>query len=266
MNLVHLLGIMTMTIFSLARKHKSRGIWSLTLARRLSTSDGLSTSNTLSTLTSAASSLLQDPSLIPKRGTSNTFPVYDPADPESLIAEVPKMGKLDAQAAIQQSHGVLPKWRDETTAAHRAFLLQQWSSLIKQNAQDLATIMTLEAGKPLAESLGEVNYAASFLDYYAAEAIRPTGAGGGFLAPSPFAASTGAPRGQIMAIQQAIGVTALITPWNFPSAMITRKVGPALAAGCTVVVKPSELTPLSAMALQTLADRAGIPPYVVQIL
>jgi succinate-semialdehyde dehydrogenase/glutarate-semialdehyde dehydrogenase len=257
-----------MTLFSLAGKHKSRGIWSLTLARQLKTSVGLSTStsSTLSTLTSAASSLLQDPSLIPKRGTSNTFPVYDPANPESLIAEVPTMGKLDAQAAIQQSHDVLPQWRDETTAAHRAFLLQQWSSLVKQNSQDLAMIMTLESGKPLAESLGEVNYAASFLDYYAGEAIRPSGAGGGFMAPSSFATSTGAPRGHIMAIQQAVGVTALITPWNFPSAMITRKVGPALAAGCTAVIKPSELTPLSAMALQTLADRAGIPKHVLQIL
>lgn len=127
--------------------------------------------------------------------------------------------------------------------------------------------MTLESGKPLAESKGEVNYAASFLDYYAAEAIRPTSAGGGFIIPTPFVdAARAAPRGQIMAIQQAVGVTALITPWNFPMAMITRKAGPALAAGCTAVVKPSELTPLSAIALKHLAERAGIPSHVFQIV
>jgi acyl-CoA reductase-like NAD-dependent aldehyde dehydrogenase len=137
---------------------------------------------------------------------------------------------------------------------------------MKSNSEDLATIMTLESGKPLAESRGEVNYAASFLDYYAGEAIRATGAGGGFLAPSTFSAPSGAPRGHIMAIQQAVGVTALITPWNFPLAMITRKVGPALSAGCTAVVKPSEWTPLSAIALKNLADRAGIPQNVFQVV
>ncbi len=118
-------------------------------------------------------------------------------------------------------------------------------------------------------------YSASFLDYYAAEATRPTGAGGGFIVPTPFAsppagggATTKAapPKGHVMAIQQAVGVAALITPWNFPLAMITRKAGPALAAGCTAVVKPSDLTPLCAVALKTLADRAGIPPGVFELV
>eukprot|EP00545_Synedropsis_sp_CCMP1620_P009387 CAMPEP_0119008006 /NCGR_PEP_ID=MMETSP1176-20130426/3398_1 /TAXON_ID=265551 /ORGANISM="Synedropsis recta cf, Strain CCMP1620" /LENGTH=400 /DNA_ID=CAMNT_0006960257 /DNA_START=374 /DNA_END=1574 /DNA_ORIENTATION=+ len=122
--------------------------------------------------------------------------------------------------------------------------------------------MTLESGKPLQESLGEVNYGTSFLDYYAAEALRPSGT----ILPTAFAHPDGSPRGQAMAFQQAVGVTGLITPWNFPIAMITRKVGPALAAGCTALVKPSELTPLTAMLLQELADQAGIPEGVVQTI
>ncbi|KAL3917114.1 MAG: hypothetical protein SGILL_004863, partial [Bacillariaceae sp.] len=138
-----------------------------------------------------------------------------------------------------------------------------------QNAQDLATIMTLESGKPLSESLGEVQYARSFLDYFAAEAVRSTSAGGGFLVPTPFSKPNdgggGGPKGHILAVQQAVGVSALIAPWNFPLAMITRKVGPALAVGCTAVAKPSELTPLSAIALKNLADRAGIPSGVFEL-
>jgi succinate-semialdehyde dehydrogenase/glutarate-semialdehyde dehydrogenase len=215
----------------------------------------------------SVSSLLQDPSLVEWQTSSTktfaTFEVINPASPDSVLANIPSM---DAKAAIQESHETLPAWRDETTASARASLLNAWSSLIKSNLEDLATIMTLETGKPLAESRGEVRYAASFLDYYAAEAIRPTGAGGGFLVPSAFETPSGAPRGQIMAIQQAVGVTALITPWNFPMAMITRKVGPALAAGCTAIVKPSEWTPLSAIALKNLADRAGLPPSVFQLV
>lgn len=126
--------------------------------------------------------------------------------------------------------------------------------------------MTLESGKPMAESRGEVSYAASFLDYYAAEAIRSSGAGGGFMVPSPFATPSGGPKGNVLAIQQAVGVCALITPWNFPMAMITRKAGPALAAGCTAIVKPSELTPLSAIALENLAKQADIPADVFQVV
>mmetsp|Transcript_16326 Transcript_16326/g.23818 ORF Transcript_16326/g.23818 Transcript_16326/m.23818 type:complete len:404 (-) Transcript_16326:611-1822(-) len=126
--------------------------------------------------------------------------------------------------------------------------------------------MTMESGKPLAESKGEVAYGVSFLDYYAGEAIRPSSAGGGFIAPSPFTTDTGAPKGKIMAVQEAVGVTAMVTPWNFPIAMITRKVGPALAAGCTAIVKPSELTPLTAIALKVLADRAGVPDGVFELV
>jgi succinate-semialdehyde dehydrogenase/glutarate-semialdehyde dehydrogenase len=126
--------------------------------------------------------------------------------------------------------------------------------------------MTLESGKPLHESLGEVTYGTSFLDFYAAEAIRPSSAGGGFIVPSPFSHSDGAPRGKVMAFNEAVGVVSLITPWNFPIAMITRKVAPALGVGCTVVLKPSELTPLTALALQTLARRAGVPDGVFEVV
>jgi len=126
--------------------------------------------------------------------------------------------------------------------------------------------MTLESGKPLSECDGEIAYGTSFLDFYAAEAIRPTSAGGGIIIPSHLASPNGAPRGKILAIQEAVGPTAMITPWNFPLAMITRKVGPALAAGCTVVLKPSELTPLTAIAIQELAKRAGLPEHVFQLV
>ena len=146
-------------------------------------------------------------------------------------------------------------------------MIQEWKRLIMENADDLAIIMSLESGKPLAESRGEVDYGASFLEFYAGEAIRSTGAGGGTLLPTTFVhPGTTNPRGRIMAVQQAVGVTGLITPWNFPIAMITRKAGPALAAGCTAIVKPSELTPLTAIALQVLADKAGIPPFVLQLM
>lgn len=131
----------------------------------------------------------------------------------------------------------------------------------------LAKIMTMESGKPLHESLGEVTYGTSFLDYYAAEVIRPSGAGGGFIVPTPFTHPGGTnPRGKVMAINEAVGVVSLITPWNFPIAMITRKAGPAIGVGCTVVLKPSELTPLTALALQTLATRAGMPDGVFEVM
>jgi succinate-semialdehyde dehydrogenase/glutarate-semialdehyde dehydrogenase len=219
---------------------------------------------------------------------SPAFPVHDPAEPDAIIGYAPAMDQRDAREAILKASEALPSWRDGTTAAERARLLLEWSRLLLDNTDDIATIMTLESGKPIAESRGEVTYARSFLDYYAAEAIRPTGAGGGFLVPTPFADSQKRPRGQIMAIQQAVGVCALIIPWNFPIAMvscvcmvllfssqsraltfdsqITRKVGPALAAGCTAVFKPANLTPLTAVALHKLGLDAGIPPDVFQLV
>jgi succinate-semialdehyde dehydrogenase/glutarate-semialdehyde dehydrogenase len=210
---------------------------------------------------------LKDPSLTDWPDESpaedETFPVFDPASPTTILA---KVSTRNPTAAIEKCSETLPSWRDKTTASQRASLLTKWSALIADHSDDLATIMTLESGKPLAESQGEVNYARSFLDYFAAEAIRPTGAGGGFMVPSPFPGADGGPKGPVLAMQQAVGVAAMVTPWNFPLAMITRKVGPALAAGCTAVAKPSELTPLSAIALKNLADRAGIPEGVFELV
>ena len=215
-------------------------------------------------------SIINDPTLIPPFKFSDeakSFDVCNPANPKSVVASLPIMGATEATEAIQRSEEAFKSWRDGTTGAYRGSLLAKWCSLIRENSQDLATLTTLETGKPLAESFGELNYACTFLDFYAGEASRSTNADGGTVIPTTFVQpGTTVPRGQIMAINQAIGVTALITPWNFPLAMITRKAGPALAAGCTAVIKPSELTPLSAIALQTLAFRAGIPPDVMQLV
>ena len=206
---------------------------------------------------------LANPSLLASIASNGpTFPVFDPAAPSTELATVPLSTRDDVKRAIDRSYKVLPDWRDGTTGMERGRILQKWSSLIQDHADSIATIMTLESGKPRKESLGEVNYATSFLDYYAAEAIRPSSAGGGFLTPTPFAN----PRGKVLAQHQAVGVTGLITPWNFPAAMITRKVGPALAAGCTAIVKPSEWTPLTAVALVELARQAGLPKDVVQLV
>jgi acyl-CoA reductase-like NAD-dependent aldehyde dehydrogenase len=177
--------------------------------------------------TASVASLLTNPALLSSSSSSNknnnndkntTFAVYNPANAQQVVAHVPVMGRTDADAAISRAATALPFWRDETTASFRAGILQAWSRAMRDQAQDLAVIMTLESGKPLCESLSEVAYATSFLDYYAAEAARPTSAGGGFIVPSPFtstssSSSSGAPRGQVMAIQQAVGVCAMITPW-----------------------------------------------------
>ena len=197
-----------------------------------------------------------------------TFDVINPGskDGKEVIAKCRVMDRSDAKNIIEASAAALPAWRDGTTCLHRSKILTKWSDEIKDNMEDVATIMTMESGKPLAESKGEVMYACSFLDYYAGEALRPTSAGGGFIAPSTFSTPEGTPRGQIIAINEAVGVTAMVTPWNFPAAMITRKVGPALAAGCTAVVKPSELTPLSAIALCVLGKKAGIPDGVFELV
>jgi delta 1-pyrroline-5-carboxylate dehydrogenase len=174
----------------------------------------------------ALSILLKNPSLFgtaaSKTTTKSCFYVYNPADPSSPIADVTSHGQDDARQAIERSHAFLSSWRDGTTAPYRSNLLLKWSRLIQENAEDIATIMTIESGKPLQESRGEVGYGVSFIDFYAAEALRPSSAGGGFLVPTPFSYETGAPRGQIIAMQQAVGVCALIAPWNFPIAMVRR--------------------------------------------
>jgi succinate-semialdehyde dehydrogenase / glutarate-semialdehyde dehydrogenase len=208
-------------------------------------------SSTASLQTDGLISKLSNPSLLAKiidvQAGSLSFPVMNPAQTDQILAHVPIQS--DITSYIERANDALPDWRDGTTAAARGDLLREWSVRIGSNANDLATIMTMESGKPLRESLGEIAYARSFLDYYAAEAVRPQG----FTIPTPFVSTPGRqPRGQLLTTQHAVGVVGLITPWNFPLAMITRKVGPALAAGCTAIIKPSELTPLSAIALQAL--------------
>jgi acyl-CoA reductase-like NAD-dependent aldehyde dehydrogenase len=199
------------------------------------------------------------------RPNCSTMSVYNPADPTFIVGNVPIRTRQDTKEAIERSYQAwtsdLSSWRDFVTPARRASLLTRWSNLIEERAQDIASLMTLESGKTLTESIAEIHYAKSFLDYYAAEAIRL----GGKVLPVAFSEAS-RPRGQGMTLEQPIGVTALITPWNFPLAMITRKVAPALAAGCTVLIKPSERTPLSAIVIGQLAQEAGIPSDVIQVL
>ena len=180
--------------------------------------------------------------------------VRDPAD-GSLLAEVANCGAPEAQRAIAAADAALPAWRGQT-AKQRSQFLQRWFALINQNAEDLARLITAEGGKPLSEARGEVAYGASFVEWFAEEGKRVYGE----TIPATLADK------RLVVIKQAIGVCAAITPWNFPLAMITRKVAPALAAGCTVVVKPAEQTPLTALALAVLAEEAGFPAGVFNVL
>ncbi len=184
----------------------------------------------------------------------STIKVDNPATEETL-GSTPRMGEAETRKAIDAANAALPAWRDKT-AAERANLLEAWHDLMMQHQDDLGRLMTLEQGKPLAEAKGEIAYAASFLKWFSEEARRAYGD-----------TIPGAKPGQrIVVIKQPIGVTAAITPWNFPSSMITRKAGAALAAGCTMVVKPASATPYSALALAELAARAGIPAGVFNVI
>ncbi|HGM7183013.1 TPA: NADP-dependent succinate-semialdehyde dehydrogenase [Pseudomonas aeruginosa] len=183
-----------------------------------------------------------------------TIKVNNPATGE-IIGSVPKMGAAETRRAIEAADKALPAWR-ALTAKERANKLRRWFDLMIENQDDLARLMTIEQGKPLAEAKGEIAYAASFLEWFGEEAKRIYGD----TIPGH------QPDKRIIVIKQPIGVTAAITPWNFPSAMITRKAGPALAAGCTMVLKPASQTPYSALALAGLAERAGIPKGVFSVV
>lgn len=172
----------------------------------------------------------------------------------ATIGQVPRMGKAETRRAIEAAERALPAWR-ELPAKARANALRRWYDLIIENQHDLAHIMTLEQGKPLPEALGEIVFGASYIEWYAEEAKRVYGD----IIP-------GATDKRLLVIKQPVGVCAAITPWNFPSAMITRKAGPALAAGCTMVIKPASQTPLSALALVYLAEQAGIPKGVLSVV
>ncbi len=182
------------------------------------------------------------------------FAVHNPADGEHL-GDVPSLGAAETRRAIEAADRAFKSW-SKTLAKDRTAILRRWFDLLMANADDLAMLMTLEQGKPLAEAKGEVTYGASFVEWYAEEAKRVYGD----TIPSPF------PTRRILALKQPIGVCGMITPWNFPMAMITRKCAPALAVGCTVVIKPAGLTPLTALACAELADRAGIPAGVINMV
>ena len=206
--------------------------------------------------------LLKDPSLFKQEAfingawvkSSNTFAVTNPATDEE-IAQVSNLEPKDAELAIQAAETAFQGWKSKT-AKERANVMRKWLDLIIQNTQDLATLMTLEQGKPLVEATGEVAYGASFIEWFAEEAKRVAGS----------IPSTTWSDKRLIVMKQPIGVCVAITPWNFPIAMITRKIAPAIAAGCTMVIKPAELTPLSALALAELAQRAGVPEGVINIL
>jgi succinate-semialdehyde dehydrogenase / glutarate-semialdehyde dehydrogenase len=182
------------------------------------------------------------------------FGVDDPATGQRL-AEVANLGAAETEQAIAAANAAWPAWRAQT-AKQRAAVLMKWFQLLNEHADDLARLMTAEQGKPLAEARGEVIYAASFVEWFAEEAKRVYGE----------TVPTTDPTKRYLVIKQPIGVCAAITPWNFPIAMITRKVAPALAAGCPVVIKPAEQTPLSALAAAELAQRAGMPPGVLNVV
>ncbi|NMM01181.1 NAD-dependent succinate-semialdehyde dehydrogenase [Paraburkholderia sp. RP-4-7] len=186
--------------------------------------------------------------------SASTYPVLNPATGE-VIAQVAKGGAAETTQAIAAAERALPAWR-RLTAKERGARVKRWGELMLENRDALAELLTLEQGKPLAEARGEVGYAASFFEWFAEEAKRAYGD----VIPSPNL------NAKIIVTREPVGVVAAITPWNFPLAMITRKAGPALAAGCTMVLKPSEETPLSAFALAVLAENAGIPSGVFNIV
>ncbi|XP_073666510.1 succinate-semialdehyde dehydrogenase, mitochondrial isoform X4 [Tursiops truncatus] len=183
-----------------------------------------------------------------------TFPVHDPASGAEL-GLVADCGVPEARAAVRAAYEAFCSWRG-VSAKERSSLLRKWYDLMIQNKDDLAKIITAESGKPLKEAQGEILYSANFLEWFSEEARRVYGD----------IIYTPAKEKRALVLKQPLGVAAVITPWNFPSAMITRKVGAALAAGCTVVVKPAEDTPFSALALAALADQAGIPPGVYNVI
>lgn len=205
---------------------------------------------------------LKDPSLLCDQAYINggwvagesSFAVNNPST-LSLLATVPNLDSSHTESAIEAAQAAFPAWAAKT-GKERAHIMRKWFELMMENADDLAAIMTAEQGKPLAEARGEVIYGASFIEWFAEEAKRVSG---------DVMASTWTDK-RMVVLKQPIGVCAAITPWNFPVAMITRKVAPAMAAGCSIVIKPAEQTPLSALAMAALAHRAGIPAGIVNII
>ena len=186
--------------------------------------------------------------------TGSSFNIYNPSN-NQIIATMPEMGASETKYAIEVANQAFEKWKKKT-AKERCSILRKWYDLVLDNIDDLSIIMTYENGKPLKESKAEIIYASSFIDWFSEEGKRAYGR----------SIPATQPDKRIITIKQPVGVCALITPWNFPAAMITRKVAPALAAGCSVIIKPAEQTPLSASALVYLAEKAGIPKGVINLL
>jgi succinate-semialdehyde dehydrogenase/glutarate-semialdehyde dehydrogenase len=207
---------------------------------------------------------LNNPALFPKQcfvdgkwvsaRSKKTFSVHNPFD-NAVLGELPDFDSADTAKAISAAHVAWPKWSGLTAKA-RADIMWRWAKLIRENKEDLATLMTLEQGKPIVEARGEVDYGVSFIEWFAEEGRRVYGD----------VILSEKPQQHLIVIKQAIGVVAAIAPWNFPIAMITRKCAPALAAGCTVVIKPAEATPYCALALAVLAEQAGIPAGVINVV
>jgi len=185
---------------------------------------------------------------------SRRFDVTDPAT-DAVFADVPDSGAADARAAVEAAHSAFHTWRT-VPAKQRAQILKRWNDLILAHQEDLGRMISREQGKPIAEGRGEVAYAASYVEWFAEEATRANGD----VIPAPVVGR------RMFALKEPVGVVAAITPWNFPAAMIARKIAPALAAGCTVVCKPAEDTPLTSLALVRLAEEAGVPPGVLNIV
>lgn len=212
---------------------------------------------TQSSLTLKRPDLLRDACYLDGKwvaATGASIPVDNPSTGKTIVS-VPKLGRKETEQAIDSAAAALPAWAAKT-GKERAAVLLKWSQLMMANQQDLAAIMTAEQGKPVTEAAGEIAYAASFLEWFGEEAKRIDGD----VLQSPKAGQ------RLLVLKQPIGVTAAITPWNFPAAMITRKAGPALAAGCTMIVKPAQQTPLTALALAVLAEEAGVPKGVFHVI
>jgi succinate-semialdehyde dehydrogenase/glutarate-semialdehyde dehydrogenase len=218
-----------------------------------------------SQVTTQRSSLgLADPSLVRSasyvdgqwltRDGGERLVVHNPSTCEPIV-DLPSAGADETQLAVEAAQRALPAWRG-LSGKERSKVMRRWFELVRDNTEDLARLIVLEEGKPLAEAVGEMNYAASFIEWFGEEAKRVRGD----VFPAPESSR------RVVVLREAIGVSAAITPWNFPAAMITRKAAPALAAGCTMVVKPAEQTPLTALALAELAQRAGVPAGVLSIV
>ncbi len=201
--------------------------------------------------------LIRSTNYIAGEWTAATGPLLDVTDPATgdLIMRVPDSGADEARAALDAAHAAFPTWR-KVPAKQRAQIIKRWNDLVLAHQEDLGKLISLEQGKPLAEGKGEVAYAASYIEWFGEEATRMNGE----VIPAPV------PGRRMFALKEPVGVVAAITPWNFPAAMIARKIAPALAVGCTVVCKPAEDTPLTSLALVRLAQEAGVPPGVLNIV